>query len=122
MWPVYDASTMMLMSRYYSLWLAADGTREAMPAHTALRLAQIWVRDTTNREKAEFFRAQIPELREDSGRMAAEAARAGFAWARMHDPDERSHADPYHWAAFHYTGAVTSCRGRERKRDSGTIG
>src|SRR5262249_4692157 len=50
LWSVSDASTAMLMERFYRLW-----RDEGLAPVFALREAQRWLRDTTNREKAEYF-------------------------------------------------------------------
>ena len=57
LWSVNDLSTAMLMERFYRLW-RKDGVE---PAH-ALRQAQIWLRDTTNREMAGYFQRDVPTL------------------------------------------------------------
>ena len=101
MWPVYDLSTMIVMARFYATW--RPDRREAMSPRDALHAAMVWVRDTTNREKSDYFRALLPEL-QGVPHMAVEAAAAGFIEASVRDPDERSYSHPYHWAAFSYTG------------------
>ena len=57
LWSVNDLSTAMLMERFYRLW-REDGLAPAL----ALRQAQLWLRDSTNREKAEYFRQDVPAL------------------------------------------------------------
>lgn len=74
LWPVGDATTCVLMARFYQLW-RGDGMEPAQ----ALRRAQQWVRDTSTSVKEAYF----PEV----------------AWA-----DGESHEHPTHWAAFLYMG------------------
>ena len=57
LWLVADLSTMMLMVRFYELW-KGDGLEPA----EALRQAQFWVRDTSNGEKAQYFKGFLPEF------------------------------------------------------------
>jgi CHAT domain-containing protein len=86
------------MERFYRLW-REDGLEPAL----ALREAQIWLRDSTNREKAEYFRRDVPAL---AGlRMPAAAAAALYVdYALRTDPDARVFAHPFWWAAFSLTG------------------
>jgi CHAT domain-containing protein len=74
LWPVGDAATCALMTRFYQLW-RGDGLE---PAY-ALRQAQQWVRDTCVPAKDIHFSEVI-----SSGNQA--------------------HVHPTHWAAFTYTG------------------
>ena len=59
LWSVSDISTMMLMTRFYDLW-----RREGLLLPEAFRQAQIWLRDTTNGEKEEYFKKSLPEYQE----------------------------------------------------------
>jgi hypothetical protein len=87
LWSVADASTALLMSRFYQLW-RGDGLDPA----EALRQAQGWVRDATNEEKLARFplvlAGQAP---------SGDAARAFWSSAR-------THTHPHYWAAFAYVG------------------
>lgn len=74
LWPVGDAATRALMTRFYELW-RGDGLEPA----DALRQAQQWVRDTCVPAKEIHFSEVI-----SSGNEA--------------------HVHPTHWAAFTYTG------------------
>ena len=82
LWSVSEISTMMLLARFYDLW-----RKENLELSEALRQAQLWVRDTTNREKADYVEVIFPD--EDS------------LWQEV-ILAEYSH--PYYWAAFTYTG------------------
>jgi CHAT domain-containing protein len=90
LWSVTDASTMLLMRRFYEL-LGGDGLEPA----EALRQAQQWVRDTPNGGKQAAFPDE-PIL----------AGPAGPASVKTFWADARGHAAPLYWAAFTYTGAA----------------
>jgi hypothetical protein len=90
MWSVPDASTALLLTRFYELWRNGPGMAPA----EALRRAQAWMRDTSNGDKLE----QHPALMADAAeRVPANALRF---WEQRH-----GHRHPYHWAGFAYMGA-----------------
>ncbi|MBM4430644.1 MAG: CHAT domain-containing protein [Chloroflexi bacterium] len=98
LWSVNDLSTAMLMERFYRLW-RADGLVPAL----ALREAQRWVRDTTNREKADYFQRDVPVLAQI--RMPALTAASFFTDMMIQKQlDARGLAHPFWWAAFCLTG------------------
>jgi CHAT domain-containing protein len=97
LWSVLDLSTAMLMVRFYDLWRG-----DRLAPMEALRRAQIWLRDTTNAEKAAYFGTELPEL--TATKMPVPLADALFKEAALLEPDERSFAHPFHWAAFAFTG------------------
>ncbi len=98
LWSVNDRSTAMLMERFYRLW-----RKEGLAPAEALRAAQIWLRDTTNREMAEYFKQDVPAL---AGYRMPEAVAADLYVDRMlqADPNARQFAHPFWWAAFCLTG------------------
>ena len=98
LWAVNDLSTAMLMERFYRLW-----REEGLAPVAALREAQRWLRDTTNREKAEYFKRDAPVLA--GVRMPEAVAVELFADRMLQDPDARQFEHPFWWAAFSYTGA-----------------
>jgi CHAT domain-containing protein len=84
LWRVPDAATAFVMAAFYDEWRLG-----ASPAF-ALRQAQRWVRDSTDREKRERFR----EL----------SAALELHPAAAPDDDARSFEDPFYWGAFVYVG------------------
>ena len=95
LWSVADVSTAMLMARFYTAW-----REEGLAPVQALRVAQRWVRDTTNREKAAYFRQDMP-ARPGALRLPAEVAQDFFAQVRQDRlPDACDFAHPFWWAAF----------------------
>jgi CHAT domain-containing protein len=93
-WSVSDFSTMMLFTRFYDLW-----RNESLEIDQALRQAQQWVRDTTNREKIAYFRASLT-----GGNLPANVADYLYKFLILSRPEARDFAHPFHWAAFSYTG------------------
>ncbi|MCY7406927.1 MAG: CHAT domain-containing protein, partial [Alkalinema sp. CAN_BIN05] len=81
-WSVDELSTMILLIRFYDFWRKDD-----LEPSIALHQAQLWVRDTTSQEKANYFKPTQPEL---------------FQKLILHPPDYFAH--PFHWSAFSYTG------------------
>jgi tetratricopeptide (TPR) repeat protein len=98
LWSVPGLATAMLLFRFYELWRTGD----RLPPPDALRTAQLWLRDTTNGEKAAHFQARLPG---SAHPMASEAARVVWRELFAAEPDARDEAHPYHWAAFTYVGA-----------------
>jgi len=102
LWSVADVSTAMLMARFYDLW-----REEGVEPVQALRQAQQWVRDTTNREKADYFDTYVPKWQPTGAtKMAAGVAADFFNQMELHDdgPDAHTFAHPFWWAAFTFTG------------------
>ena len=75
LWSVSDRSTRLLLVRFYDLW-----RKHNLEPAAALHQAQLWLRDSTEQELADYF-GLLPE-----------------------NPNHRLFAHPYHWAAFSYTG------------------
>lgn len=97
LWSVEDVSTTMLMVRFYQLWRVAGWEPGA-----ALRGAQRWLRDTTNGEKAAYFKGLLSggaEVGVDVGTVDRLYKAVVLA-----EPGERSFDHPFRWAAFHYVG------------------
>jgi CHAT domain-containing protein len=125
LWPVSDSATALLIARFYELHL--DAAR--LPPPTALRQAQLWLRQATNADLSAYARlaakqgrlearhvAEIEGTLSEDGLMrsrnialiewiAPDATRAGGEKT----PDRgkrlaRPYAHPYFWAGFIYTG------------------
>ncbi|MEJ2710936.1 MAG: CHAT domain-containing protein [Anaerolineales bacterium] len=114
LWPVADLSTAMLMERFYRAW-----RDEKLSPVRALQKAQTWLRETTNRQKADYYRVHIPSLvgtqpaqhpaSNDSdfqGTQLPEDVAAEFFTHLVADPriDERLYDHPFWWAAFYFMG------------------
>lgn len=104
LWSVSDLSTAMLMARFYDLWRGED----LEPAE-ALHQAQIWLRDTTNGEKAAYFqqemtRETMPETLKT--RLPADVAAHISIQTLLHEDgrDARAFEHPFYWAPFYLTG------------------
>ncbi len=76
LWSVSEQSTMLLLLKFYELWRGEN----PIPPDQALRKAQQWLRDSTEREIAPLL------------------------GQRTRTPDHRPFAHPYYWSAFSYTG------------------
>jgi CHAT domain-containing protein len=85
LWSVPELSTMVLLSRFYTLW-----RDQKQPPDQALRQAQQWLRDASANEVIVHCQTFIPELASEQGPLYR-ALRQDF-----------SH--PYNWAAFSYMG------------------
>ncbi len=101
LWSVSDLSTMMLMTRFYELW-----KRDGLEPPDALRQAQLWIRDTTNAQKADYFKGFLPSFlpASDTSRLPAHIADALYKHTRLARPDENDFEHPFYWGAFTYTG------------------
>jgi CHAT domain-containing protein len=88
---------MMLMARFYELW-RSEGKEPLQAIHEAQR----WVRDSTNGEKRDYFKAFLPGL--SATRMSTETADTLFQTVVLSNPSAREFAHPYYWAAFSYVG------------------
>ena len=97
LWSVSDLSTMMLMARFYELW-----KQDGLEPPQALRQAQLWLRDTTNAQKAEYFQTFLPTS--DTSRLPAHIADTLYKHTLLARPDENDFEHPFYWAAFTYTG------------------
>jgi CHAT domain-containing protein len=98
LWSVADASTAMLMERFYRLW-----REDGMSPASALRKAQRWLRDTTNKEKADYFKQDIPAFSAKM-RMPEGLALSLFEHFMLQQPGDRAFEHPFWWAAFYLTG------------------
>ena len=100
LWFVSDLSTMMLMARFYELW-----KRDGLEPPAALRQAQLWMRDATNGQKAEYFKDFLPEFKpEPRTGLPIHVADTLYKASILSLPDDNDFAHPFYWAAFTYTG------------------
>jgi CHAT domain-containing protein len=124
LWPVSDAATALLIAKFYELH--RDGRRSPP---TALRDAQLWLRQATNADLQRYtkvaasqgrlerrYAVQIDEALSAEG-LARSRNRAVVEWIAG-DPSPsagkraprnaerlaRPYAHPYYWAGFIYTG------------------
>jgi CHAT domain-containing protein/tetratricopeptide (TPR) repeat protein len=101
LWFVDDSSTAMLMVRFYTNW---RGTDHLAPADALLR-AQAWVRDTTNAEKALYFRDEVARSSSSSSHQLSHFVKALCAELDAKPPGKRDYANPFFWAGFQYVGS-----------------
>ena len=94
LWSVSDLSTIMLLTRFYDFW-----RKEGLEPAIALHQAQIWLRDTTNREKLTYFKTNPHQLPPEVSSFLRNAITNINA-----DRTDRTFSHPFHWAAFSYTG------------------
>jgi CHAT domain-containing protein len=123
LWPVADTATALLVARFYDLHMVG---RLAPP--TALREAQLWLRDATSASLVAYARGAARQGRMDRTQVAAieeDLSANGLRRARKAPPVgtapspaagarektsggtnglSRPYAHPYYWAGFIYTG------------------
>jgi CHAT domain-containing protein/TPR repeat protein len=99
LWSVSDISTAMLMERFYAGW-----RNDNLSPAEALQSAQQWLRDSTNKEKADYFKRNSPELA-DKLRAPESEAIAFFTEAMSQHMDHRDFVHPFWWGAFYLTGS-----------------
>jgi CHAT domain-containing protein len=89
LWSVSDLSTMILLTRFYDFWrfdnLAPD---------SALRLAQQWVRDTTNGEKVDYYKNLF--LSKTSSQTPSQIADFLYKELIFSHPEARDFSHPFH--------------------------
>ncbi|MEL0587206.1 MAG: CHAT domain-containing protein [Candidatus Thiodiazotropha sp. (ex. Lucinoma kazani)] len=98
LWPVTDLSTLLLMDHFYVSHLERQ-----LPLATALRQAQLWLRDLTNAEIADLLNGYLNRLQiadADVRRLVS----INYRKHAMDDPDERPFLNPYYWAPFLLSG------------------
>jgi CHAT domain-containing protein len=91
LWSVPELSTMLLLTKFYDLW------RKEYPdsPDQALREAQQWLRDSPPKSMIDHCSEFIPEVASPQKTKADKA----LCYALRLD-----YSNPYHWAAFSYTG------------------
>ncbi|MCB0041377.1 MAG: CHAT domain-containing protein, partial [Caldilinea sp.] len=114
LWPVNDASTALLVTRFYEFHLNGDSTAglPPQPPASALRLAQQWLRDVTNKELAEYLdghhrlkEASEQDVQRMSWTLIKETRREVRRAIRQGHGDARPFEAAYHWAPFVFYGA-----------------
>jgi CHAT domain-containing protein len=93
-WQVPDLPTLLLMIRFYEVWT----TQSLRPAE-ALCNAQVWLRDTTNDEKARYFGESADPIK-----VPRKVARRLYAKLVVAPRDGRDFAHPHNWAGFQLYG------------------
>ena len=93
-WVVDDLSTTILFARFYDLW-----RNEGIEPPIALNKAQIWLRDTSNREKRQYF-SEAPL--QNAAHILPQAT-ADYLLNAISGLDQ-DYSHPYYWAGFSYTG------------------
>jgi CHAT domain-containing protein len=86
------------MERFYHFY-----RQERQPPAAALRAAQRWLRDVTNRELGELFQARRDSA-PDRARTPYALAHKKFIEHTVGDPQGRPFAAPRYWAAFTFHG------------------
>jgi CHAT domain-containing protein len=94
LWQVDDLSTALLMIHFYEQYLRGDtaGEEGTVSPTTALRRAQLWLREATTAE----LRAMVKRRESGCGPSFAGAVLR----LALEEPLERPFRDPYHWAPF----------------------
>jgi CHAT domain-containing protein/tetratricopeptide (TPR) repeat protein len=103
LWSVSDASTALLMVRFYELLL-----QDKLAPPEALRRAQLWLRDATNADLDAYLsqhEALALARQEEAERMPLSAVHTLLGPVLKGDPDVRPYAHQYYWAPFIFYGA-----------------
>jgi CHAT domain-containing protein len=95
LWPVDDVSTALIMMKFYELYLA-----KGAPPATALRHAQLWLRDAT-RDEIVAFLADMQR----SGRLLPQHEAQLTASLGGGSGDAKPFNHPFYWAAFQFYGS-----------------
>ncbi len=96
LWPVYDLATALLMTRLYEQLDAGSD-----PA-TALRAAQLWLRDLTREQRDAFLQRHAHLAAEQTSRLRGSSRDAEVGAA---GPGSQPYAHPEFWAPFLAVGA-----------------
>ena len=89
---------MLLIERFYQLHL-----QDGLDFASALRQAQLWLRDMTAGELAERFGDEQMKLK--VARLALAEADDYWRWFAALESESQPFSHPYYWAAFTFTGA-----------------
>jgi CHAT domain-containing protein len=94
LWSVSDASTLLLMSRFYERWRAGGQAPDV-----ALAAAQSWLRAADNAALLGYVRSAVT-----AGRMTEQAYRLLRTSIGFQPMDGRPFEHPFYWGAFCYVG------------------
>jgi CHAT domain-containing protein/tetratricopeptide (TPR) repeat protein len=97
LWPVNDVSTSLVMMKFYDLHRSG----KIEPA-TALRRAQLWLRDSTSASLRDFVAQMGSGGRLTEAQKATMLSAIGGGSGTNH---ERPFSHPFYWAPFQYFGA-----------------
>lgn len=100
LWAVADLSTALLMERFYELW-RVDGLEP--PA--ALRHAQIWLRDSSKKDKLDHYRQFLSPQANDLDSQRYRSKEAFYQILERCSDEDLNFNHPYWWSAFQYVGA-----------------
>src|SRR5262245_17914930 len=95
LWPVDDISTALIMMKFYEIYVR----KNTQPA-SALRGAQLWLRDADRRDIDAFLAEMLR-----SGRLSSEQDLMLRKSLRGDTAREKPYAHPYYWAAFQFYGS-----------------
>jgi CHAT domain-containing protein len=100
LWAVADLSTALLMERFYELWRV-----EGLEPPAALRQAQIWLRDSSKREKLDHYRQFLSPQANDLDSQRYRSKEAFYRILEQCSDEDLNFNHPYWWSAFQYVGA-----------------
>jgi CHAT domain-containing protein len=104
LWSVSDISTMLVIVRFYQyMHKELEGVPEEFKIPHALNKAQQWVRDTSNLQKREHFKKDLPEFTHQC-RLSPTSTRK-IRHQLSAPAESKAYAHPFHWAAFVFFGA-----------------
>ena len=107
LWSIDDVSTVLLTTRFYELYLHGNELMRLSPLQPtrALRLSQNWLRGLTYNNLLAYL-IDMREAQRLSPRLLVELFPLVRRMVSKGQGDKCPYADPYHWAAFVYHGAL----------------